>query len=236
MTYLEIWNRHLENMKKKLVDYTPSLPVDSDYFAVIVEPRIDENIETIIKTVMYYLEDSSKKWGLQIFHGTKNIEQILSITKNWNNVSLVNLGTDNLTKREYNDMMMTTDFWNKVKGKKILSFQNDSILLKGGIDQFLKYDYIGAPWIKPKEGYFVGNGGLSLRNKDKMIEICTLNNDKSNVPLEDIFFVKNLKGQGVANIETAYNFSMEDIFSPNAIGLHNPIKINTDLLKKVLLF
>ena len=127
MTYLEIWNKHLENMKKKLVDYVPSLPVDSDYFAVIVEPRIDENIETIMKTVMYHLEDSSKKWGLQIFHGTKNIEQILSITKNWDNVSLVNLGTDNLTKKEYNDMMMTTDFWNKVKGKKILSFQNDSI-------------------------------------------------------------------------------------------------------------
>ena len=81
MTYLEIWNKHLENMKKKLVDYTPSLPIDSDYFAVIVEPRVDENIETIIKTVMYYLEDSSKKWGLQIFHGTKNIEQIL-IAKN----------------------------------------------------------------------------------------------------------------------------------------------------------
>ena len=236
MTYLEIWNKHLENMKKKLVNYTPTLPVDSDYFAVIVEPRIDDNIETIIKTVMYYLEDSSKKWGLQIFHGTKNIEQILNITKNWDNVSLVNLGTDNLTKREYNDMMMTTDFWNKVKGKKILSFQNDSILLKGGIDQFLKYDYIGAPWIKPKEGYFVGNGGLSLRNKDKMIEICTLNDDKSNIPLEDIFFVKNLKGEGVADIETAYNFSMEDIFSEHAMGLHNPIKIDPNLLEKMLLF
>jgi hypothetical protein len=236
MTYLEIWNKHLENMKKKLVDYVPSLPVDSDYFAVIVEPRVDENIETIIKTVMYYLEDSSKKWGLQIFHGTKNVEQILSITKNWNNVSFVNLGKDNLTKREYNDMMMTTDFWNKVKGKKILSFQNDSILLKGGIDQFLEYDYIGAPWIKPKEGYFVGNGGLSLRNKDKMIEICTLNDDKSNIPQEDIFFVKNLKGEGVADIETAYNFSMEDIFSEHAMGLHNPIKIDPNLLEKMLLF
>jgi hypothetical protein len=236
MTYLEIWNRHLENMKKKLVDYIPSLPVDSDYFAVIVEPRIDENIETIIKTVMYYLEDSSKKWGLQIFHGTKNIEQILNISKNWDNVSLVNLGTDNLTKKEYNDMMMTTNFWNKVKGKKILSFQNDSILIKGGIDKFLKYDYIGAPWIKPKEGYFVGNGGLSLRNKDRMIEICTLNDDKSNISLEDIFFVKNLKGEGVADIETAYNFSMEDIFSERAMGIHNPKKIDTNLLKKVLLF
>lgn len=236
MTYLEIWNQHIENMKKKLVDYTPSLPVDSDYFAVIVEPRIDENIETIIKTVMYYLEDSSKKWGLQIFHGTKNIEQILNITKNWDNVFLVNLGTDNLTKKEYNDMMMTTDFWNKVKGKKILSFQNDSILIKGGIDKFLKYDYIGAPWIKPKEGFFVGNGGLSLRNKDRMIEICTLNDDKSNIPLEDIFFVKNLKGEGVADMETAYNFSMEDIFSEHAMGLHNPKKIDTNLLKKVLLF
>jgi hypothetical protein len=236
MTYLEIWNKHLENMKKKLIDYVPSLPVDSDYFAVIVEPRIDENIETIMKTVMYHLEDSSKKWGLQIFHGTKNIEQILNITKNWDNVSLMNLGTDNLTKREYNDMMMTTDFWKKVKGKKILSFQNDSILIRGGIDKFLKYDYIGAPWIKPKEGYFVGNGGLSLRNKDKMIEICRLNDDKSNIPLEDIFFVKNLKGEGVADIETAYNFSMEDIFSEHAMGLHNPIKIDPNLLEKVLLF
>jgi len=236
MTYLEIWNKHLENMKKKLVDYKPSLPIDSDYFAVIVEPRIDENIETIIKTVMYHLEDSSKKWGLQIFHGTKNIEQITNITKNWNNVSLVNLGTDNLTKREYNDMMMTTNFWNKVKGKKILSFQNDSILLKGGIDQFLKYDYIGAPWIKPKEGYFVGNGGLSLRNKDKMIEICIKNNNKSDIEMEDIFFIKNLKGEGVADIETAYKFSMEDIFSEHAMGLHNPIKIDPNLLEKVLLF
>ena len=236
MTYLEIWNKHLENMEKKLVDYTPSLPADSDYFAVIVEPRIDENIETIMKTVMYYLEDSSKKWGLQIFHGTKNIEQILSITKNWDNVSLMNLGVDNLTKREYNDMMMTTDFWNKVNGKKILSFQNDSILLKGGIDQFLKYDYIGAPWVKPKEGYFVGNGGLSLRNRDKMIEICTKNNNKSNIEMEDIFFVKNLKGEGVADIETAHNFSIEDIFSEHAMGLHNPIKINPNLLEKVLLF
>ena len=87
-----------------------------------------------------------------------------------------------------------------------------------------------------KEGYFVGNGGLSLRNKDKMIEICTLNDDKSNIPLEDIFFVKNLKGEGVADIETAYNFSMEDIFSEHAMGLHNPIKIDPNLLEKVLLF
>lgn len=31
-------------------------------------------------------------------------------------------------------------------------------------DEFLNYDYIGAPWRK-KEGYVVGNGGFSLRSK-----------------------------------------------------------------------
>ena len=45
------------------------------------------------------------------------------------------------------------------------------MLLKSGIEEFLKWDYIGAPWEKPKEGCFVGNGGLSLRTRDKMIEI-----------------------------------------------------------------
>lgn len=236
MTHSEIWNSHLDYMKNKLTDFVPVLPQHSDFYAVIVEPRIDEKLETIIKTVMFYLSDSKEKWGLQIFHGTENEGFINEFTKNWKNIKLSNLGVDNLSKQEYNNLLMNSMFWEKVYGDKVLIFQNDSILLRNGIDDFLKYDYVGAPWIKSKEGSFVGNGGLSIRNKHKMIEICQINNNQSDIPLEDIFFVKNLKGQGVADLETAYNFSMEDIFSPNPLGVHNPIKIDPDLLSKVLLF
>lgn len=38
-------------------------------------------------------------------------------------------------------------------------------------DEFLKYDYIGAPWPWQPEGKNVGNGGFSLRSK-KMLEAC----------------------------------------------------------------
>jgi hypothetical protein len=53
--------------------------------------------------------------------------------------------------------------------------------------------------------------------------------------LEDIYFMKYMEGNGVVDIETAMKFSMEDVFSPNPLGVHNPIRhIGPEQLKKVL--
>lgn len=38
-------------------------------------------------------------------------------------------------------------------------------------DEFLKYDYIGAPWPWESEGHNVGNGGFSLRSR-KLLDAC----------------------------------------------------------------
>ena len=38
-------------------------------------------------------------------------------------------------------------------------------------DEFLKYDYIGAPWPWEPEGRNIGNGGFSLRSK-KLLDAC----------------------------------------------------------------
>lgn len=38
-------------------------------------------------------------------------------------------------------------------------------------DDFLNYDYIGAPWPWQPEGVNVGNGGFSLRSR-KLLEVC----------------------------------------------------------------
>ena len=106
------------------------------------------------------------KWGLQIFHGTENEEFIKELLKDFNNVVYENLNIQNFKDRQtHTKILKTTDFWKKSKGEKILIFQNDSMLLKSGIEEFLKWDYIGAPWKTPKEGCLVGNGGLSLRTK-----------------------------------------------------------------------
>lgn len=48
----------------------------------------------------------------------------------------------------------------------ILTIQYDGFVLNGSLwsDEFLKYDYIGAPWLFHKDDLQVGNGGFSLRS------------------------------------------------------------------------
>jgi hypothetical protein len=232
----KIWEQFLIEEHVKYISYTPPIPMETNHYAVIIEPRIHPDLLTVIKSTMYHLNEtnSSIKWGLQIFHGNQNKELVENIRLSLGNVVLTNIGIDNFTHNEHSRYMEGSEFWKQVKGTKDLIFQTDSLLLRSGIDDFLEYDYVGAPWRKPKENQWVGNGGLSLRTVSKMIEICE-NNTVTEDILEDIYFMKYMKGIGVADIETAMRFSMEDVFSPNPLGVHNPIRhIGPEQLKKVL--
>jgi len=232
----KVWEQFLIEEYTKYVKYTPYIPTETDYYAVIIEPRVHSDLLTVIKSTMFHLNEtnSSIKWGLQIFHGNQNKELVENIKLSLGNVALTNIGIDNFTHTEHSRYMESVVFWRQVKGTKALIFQTDSLLLRSGIDDFLEYDYVGAPWRKPKENQWVGNGGLSLRTVSRMIEICE-NNAVTEDILEDIYFMKYMKGNGVADIETAMKFSMEDVFSPNPLGVHNPIRhIGPEQLKKVL--
>jgi hypothetical protein len=226
----ELFINHLSKQFDKLKDYTPNVATDSKLVAVIVECRPLPYLITVIKTVMYYL---GNKWSLQVFHGLEHEAELKGEMKSWGNVHFESMGINNITKIEYNNLLKSPSFWERVKGEKVLIFQSDSILLRNGIEEFLKYDYIGAPWLKPKENSYVGNGGLSLRTKDVMLKIAKEHTD-DNDPQEDIFFIKYLNDYNVADIKTAMKFSVEDVYFPNPLGLHNPVKINSDLLFNIL--
>jgi hypothetical protein len=230
--------KYLNDFVKKIGGYNPALPSETKYYAVIVEPRIDPKMLSVIKNHLYFLNEnnSSIKWGLQVFHGIDNQEFIYDILKDIKNVKYVNTGVKDFTKIEYNQYIKSNDFWSVVEGEKILTFQLDTLLLRFGIDEFLKYDYIGAPWSKPKENRFIGNGGLSLRTKDVMLEITKKHKDYE-PRWEDIFFVKWLDEYNLHNlpdIETAMKFSTETLFHPDTFGLHNPINISPHLLDLIL--
>lgn len=232
----KIWEQFIVEEHIKYVDYVPFIADTSEHYAVIIEPRIHPDLLTVIKSTMFHLNETNSriKWGLQIFYGNQNIELVENIKSSIDNVISTNMGIDNFTHNEHSRYMESSEFWKQVKGTKALIFQTDSLLLRSGIDDFLEYDYVGAPWRKPKENQWVGNGGLSLRSVNKMIEICD-NNPVTEDILEDIYFMKHMKGIGVADIETAMKFSMEDVFSPNPLGVHNPIRhIGPEQLKKVL--
>jgi len=233
----QVWDTHIELLEKKLDDYSIK-SYDSNYSAVIFETREHPHLETVIKNFMYFLNESNSdiKWKLEIFHGNDNKEFVCNLFNGIDNVKLHHIDyPSTITLNDYSTTLTSSSFWNTINSDNILIFQTDTILLREGIDKFLDYSYVGAPWIKPKEGKFIGNGGLSFRKKQKMLEI--INNHSSelidNMYNEDIFFSKYLKENDVPSLELCKEFAVEDIYYETPLGLHQP-KIEPKKLKKIL--
>lgn len=121
--------------------------------------------------------------------------------------------------RGYNKLLKSKNFWNKIKEENILIFQEDSRLLREGIEEFYEYDYIGATW----DFYpFVGNGGLSFRHKSamlKVLEVCNPENDIN----EDVYFAWgcNVLKLNLAPVNIANKFSCETQFHLGTLGYHS---------------
>ena len=100
-------------------------------------------------------------------------------------------------------------------------FQTDTLILnKSLLNNFLKYDYVGAPWLNK----LVGNGGLSLRSKSKMIEVCKAV-DPNFVDHEDNYFCwQNIIQLKRPSFEEAQTFSVETVFHEKSFGIHAPWK------------
>ena len=211
-------------------NYVKSLPLNPSYSeeknAVIVEPRsgLMTELDFVIKNVLHFL---GPEWGLYIFYGSNNQELIENAYAD-KQIHLINLDTPNLSPSQHNYLLTQKFFWNTIKSEKIFIFQTDSFLRRKGIEEFMKYDYIGAPWFDSSPNnpmdYSGGNGGLSLRSKKAMLDCIQQFAYPPNLP-EDIFFTHSLyhlKNPNVPPREVAKSFSVETVFHPDPLGLHRP--------------
>lgn len=208
----------------------------NNYTAIIIEPREHRALYFVLNN---FLENLSNNWSILIFHGNKNIDYVNNIIDNQllqykHRIRLIHLNINNLTPYEYSDILKQKDIYDYIPTEHFLIFQTDSLILKDNkhiVNEFLRYDYVGAPWKMDKQ---VGNGGLSLRRKSKMLEIITQNNKQSTIEIhghifntseihEDTFF-SYCKGTHVykPDFETAKHFSVETIFCDQSFGIHKP--------------
>jgi len=137
---------------------------------------------------------------------------------------------------DYNIIMKDYNIWKNVRNMGYhhsLIIQDDGMIFRGGIERYLQYEYVGAPW--PDQSFMkdagvvnpVGNGGLSLRNNDAMMKITQEKCDDKNalyfnnsmVIPEDVYFSKFSKTPSVAE---AKQFAFEMLFDENALGFHKP--------------
>jgi hypothetical protein len=136
---------------------------------------------------------------------------------------------------EYNKFCVS-ELVNFIETDFCLIIQPDGFVLNEKLwdDEYLKYDYIGAPWNKfhstealfrcnlihhfniNKIPYIVGNGGFSLRSKKILKEISLLHKENFNIPEDNIFSVlyrnqlaeKNIK---IAPLSLSKKFAIEHI-------------------------
>lgn len=220
------WSNYMQQFNKPNNEFFICDNSSIEKFCVIVEPRSLDLTILAIKNFLYLLQD--KCWGLIIFHGIDNETFIKDKLEGINNINYFNINKKNLEENEYNDLLCSQDFWKKIKScgaKHSLIFQTDTLLLKKNIDDFLHYDYVGSPWhIKWMGMLEVGNGGLSLRNVDKMLDITKYCPRLQYMKNEDVYFcywciMREFK---IAPVDVAKKFAVETVYYDSPCGLHKP--------------
>ena len=194
------------------------------YTGVIIETRKHKALEFVLENFL-----STIDVPFIVFCGNLNkdfCEDLLNgpLSQFKARVRLVKLNIDTLRTSEYSTLLCKTKtIYNEVHTEHFLLFQTDTMLFpryKDYINEFFQYDYVGAPWNNARYGG-VGNGGLSLRRKSKMLEIIDTVTYCGEP--EDIYFCNNLLVDLYRpTMEQAKRFSVEEVFHPQTFGCHRP--------------
>lgn len=139
------------------------------------------------------------------------------IPKDWPIIVVSNQDTS--TQAGYNKLLTSERFWLGLP-ETVLIFQADSMLLHHGIEEFLDYDFIGAPI--PKIRWPAMNGGLSIRKRDAMLRCIREQEYTPYFGNEDIYFcnlLSELNGN-LPDYDIARQFSVETEFALGSLGCH----------------
>ena len=228
--------RYLNYIRKlELCDIKLNQPKE----AVLIEFRKFPHIEFLLRNMIHKLND---EWSHTVICGNLNYEFVKNICDSISpNIRIIKLDKDNMTQFEYSMYLTTLEFWNSLVGEKILIYQEDTCIFKKNINDFLKWDYVGAPWRKEQNDTpnCVGNGGFSLRTKQCMIDVINtisvedtvlnsstinymFNVNLSKAP-EDVYFSLNMQRYNIGKVadwDSASLFSSESIVNKDSLGGH----------------
>lgn len=224
---------------KQLAPVVNALPIhhskgSEKYTAVIVEGRVHFAFGPVCRKTMWHL---GRGWSLHVFHSQLNGPFVKQVLRGVQPVVFQELTTQLIDIAYYNQMLKSTWFWQQFQAEKVLIFQVDTLLLRPGIEEFLHYDYIGAPWHAFNQRWTgwlrdvlpdgVGNGGFSFRSVNASLAVVRqYGNSSPTNEQEDVFFAQGMRRLGylVADRIASYRFCLEvpcqDLLEDNFLALH----------------
>ncbi|KAL8728020.1 MAG: hypothetical protein Q9166_005691 [cf. Caloplaca sp. 2 TL-2023] len=208
--------------------------------AVIIEGRPSANL---VPLILHFSSVLGPEWPIKVLHTAEN-RDLFSISPAFQRQT----SSGHITLQQLPSNVTLTDhvavgrfftqpwLWHQLAPyKHLLLFQTDSILCANSprtVEDFLEYDFVGAPISRT---YGTGmNGGLSLRNREKMLEVVDHFNftgdPADGSKFEDQWFFYKLQklplgpnsepGVNLPSPEVAATFSVETIWHDQPFGLH----------------
>lgn len=233
---------YIDSHTYDLDSYQPDFT--DDRRAVLVETRPLANLLWTIRNVACHT-----RWPVTVFCSEDNESLLDDLGFPVEKILIHQLGWQNYTWALIND-----SFWSRLP-EHILIFQTDSFMLRPGVDKYLEYDYVGAPWVwayaneAMRRFRFGGNGGFSLRKTSVMREIIrtwpyetVCSHAAFNIagglgPPEDMYFAFGLSEMKacVPGLREQMQFSVETIHYPTPIAVHSiERQLDTEQIKTIL--
>ena len=196
--------------------YTP--PQTSDRCVLIVERRIHENLEFILKNAAYFC----RGWSLCFVCSDLNLDYCRAIAgKNVQYINFIvafNGNPDRDTgRKEFSSLLKNADFYAGMKWKHLIFTQEDAYFRRAVPEKMLNYDFISCPAFWDTSMMV---GGISYRNRDAMVRVC--NEFKEDIFWEDCFIDKGTKALGLRrpDFDEALDYFCESCFSDDPVGVH----------------
>ena len=162
--------------------------------------------------------------------------------------------SDERMKNILNFCLVTTsrEFWlDLLQYHRTVMIHRDTMILRKGIEEFLEYDYVGAPCYNYVKDQTIQNSGFSLRNPKIMEYISRVYGWKKDIQdmmvvgqyssawffAEDIFYCTRMIKYNIGNyapLEAAKRFSCEMRFELGTLGYHAIDRyMNEDQVKQI---
>lgn len=196
--------------------YTP--PLGAENCVILVERRVHENLEFVLKNAAYFC----RGWSLCVVCSDINIEYCRKIAgKNAAFITFVvafrGLATRDTGRKEFSDLMKNAEFYAGMPWKHLLFIQEDSYFRRDVPESIFQYDFVASPAYWDITAMV---GGISFRNRDAMIRVCR--EFQETISWEDCFFDKGTKALGLRRpeFEDALDYFCESCFSENPVACH----------------
>ncbi|KAL8635013.1 MAG: hypothetical protein Q9228_007454 [Teloschistes exilis] len=217
--------------------------------ATIMENR---PLANLIPIILAFSSVLGQGWPLRIFHSAQNVRLLKSSPAIQRMIESGHLTLQELPRtldfdshEPVSAFLATPWLWERLApAKHVLMFQTDSILCSNSqrrVDDFLDYDFIGAP-INLTEGKTY-NGGLSIRNRDTVLEVLKRFNRQEGGEFEDQWFTQRMRemppkpdGKPFANLpslEIAKQFAVETIWHEKPFGMHQVSRWHPEELERL---